>query len=124
MRLLMQTLLLVTMRPSCLTITHLHVLVSFPLFFFLFFSIFVLAAAALGFEILATSIGVFIFLFSAASSLFGASHFFIFSASFGLFGCKFGFKTLLKLDFLGTIVGAIVFNYVNFWLLRWEFGRR
>jgi hypothetical protein len=119
MRLLMHSLLLSSIRAlSSLSISHIHVLITLA---FLFFSIFILAATALGFKILTTSIGVLIFF--GTSSLLSTRHFFVFANGFGFFGGELSLQAFLKLDLFSTVVCAIIFNYVGLRLFRWEFRR-
>jgi hypothetical protein len=118
MRLLMHGSFLVTTRLSSVTITHLHILITFLLSFFVVFT-----TAALGLEVLAASIGVLVFLLGY-SGLIGASHFLVFAlnSGLGLLFCELLLEMLLKLDFFGAIVSAVILDDVGFGLLRRELG--
>lgn len=122
MWLLMHRLLLPSVRPlSRLTIPHLHIIVSL-----LFFSFFILAAAAFSFEIFTASIRVIISFFLGAGSFFGSAHLLIFAccSRFGFFGCKLGLEAFLELKLFCTVVDAVIFDSVGLRLLGREFGWR
>ena len=121
-RLLTESLLLPCIRSlGLLAVAHLHILVAVALFLFLL-GIFVLAATALGFEVLAAGIGVFFVFLFGASSVVPAGPLHVF-ALFCFGGGQFGFEAFFELDFFGAVVGAVVFDNVGFRLLGWEFGR-
>lgn len=103
-------------------VRHLRVFVhglTFTFAFDLFFClIFLLASAALGFQILAACLGRLVVLLDLSPFLLGTSHVGIAAFCFG----SLSFRQLLLLIFLCTIGRGVVLSLVGFGLVGWELG--